>query len=229
MKIKISKEFMYVFAILLIAFAVSMVSSTNFGVSMIVAPAFIVSEKVSFLTFGLAEYLVQGILFVIFCLCMKKIKLIFFASFLTSLIYGAVLDFWRVVIPHFNPEITEPGSLSMWLRIVYFVLGMVLTSLAVAMFFKTYMCPQVYDYFVKEVSKKYNITLTKFKTCFDFSMLVLAVVLTLVLFRKFVGVGVGTLIMTVCNGILIGFFSKFIDKHVELYSRFPKFEKKFEV
>lgn len=229
MKIRISKELVYIIGIILIAFSVAMISCTNFGVSMIVASAYIVSEKFSFLTFGLAEYVVQGILFIIFCICMKKVKLIFFCSFLTSVIYGAVLDFWRYIIPHFNPDITPPGSLAMWLRIVYFVLGMVLTSFAVALFFQTYLCPQVYDYFVKEVSAKYNIDRTKFKRAFDLSMLIIAIVLTLVLFGKFVGVGIGTIIMTLLNGLLIGFFSKWLEKHLELYSRFPKLEKKFEI
>ena len=46
-KIKISKELAYIFAIILLSFAVAMISSTNFGVSMIVAPAYILSQKIS--------------------------------------------------------------------------------------------------------------------------------------------------------------------------------------
>ena len=47
-------------------------------------------------------------------------KPVYFSAFITCLIYGAILDFWRSVIPLFNPEITAPGSMSMPLRIFLF-------------------------------------------------------------------------------------------------------------
>ncbi|MGN1419503.1 MAG: YitT family protein [Acutalibacteraceae bacterium] len=228
-KIKISKELAYFLAIVLLSFAVAMISCTNFGVSMIVAPAYILSQKVSFLTFGTAEYIVQGILFVIFCALMKKVRLSYFCSFLTGVIYGAILDLWRLVIPHFNPDITAPGSLPMWIRIVYFILGMLLTSFSVSLFFQTYLYPQVYDFFVKGVSEKYQINRTKFKTGFDMSCLAVSVIMSLLLFHKFVGVGVGTLIMACMNGTLIGFFSKVFDKYFAFFARFKKLEKFFEI
>lgn len=216
-------------AVITLSFAVAMITSTNFGVSMIVAPAYILSQKLTFLTFGTAEYVVQAILFILFCILMKKVKPVYFCSFLTGVVYGAVLDLWRKIVPHFNPDITAPGSLSFTLKAVYFVLGMLLTSFSIAMFFKTYFYPQVYDFFVKGISERYNISTTKFKVGFDFSFLILSCILTLILFRKLVGVGVGTIIMTCLNGIIIGFFSSFMDKHVEFFARSKKLERIFEI
>lgn len=228
-KIRISKELTYISALLLISFSVAMISTTGFGVSMIVGAAYIVSLKFDFLTFGQAEYIVQGLWFVAFCIAMRKFKFQYFFAFVTSLIYGLVLDMWRMIIPHFNPDITAIGSLPLYLRIIYFVFGMVLTSLAVAMFFKTYLYPQVYDFFVKFVSQRYNIKQSTFKICYDMFSLLLCVILTLSLFKGFQGVGIGTLIMACLNGFIIGFFSKFLDNHCEFYSWFPKAEKFFEI
>ncbi|MCM1544456.1 MAG: DUF6198 family protein [Ruminococcus sp.] len=228
-KIKLSSETVYLLAILLISFAVAMISSTNFGISMIVAPAYIISEKISFLSFGQSEYVVQGILFIVFCILMKKVKLVYFSSFLTGVIYGAILDAWRIIIPHFNPDVTVPGALPFALKIVYFVLGMLMTSLAIALFFRTYIYPQVYDFFVKGITEHFKLNQTKFKMCFDVTFLLISCVLTLVLFRRFVGIGVGTLIMTCLNGILIGGFGKLIDKFFEITPRFPKFAAKFDL
>lgn len=227
-KITLHSEFVYIFAIILIAFAVAMIASTNFGVSMIVAPAFILSEKVSFLTFGQSEYILQGILFIVFCIVMKKIKAVYFVSFLTCITYGAVLDLWRIIIPAFNPEVTAPGSMALPIRIVFFALGMVLTALAVALFFHTYLYPQVYDFFVKGITTRYNIKLSKFKTCFDFSCLAVACIMTLVFFKKFVGVNFGTLIMTALNGTIIGFFDKILTKYFDFVPLAKNFSKKFE-
>lgn len=228
-KIKISSETVYILAILLLSFAVAMISSTNFGVSMIVAPAYIISEKVSVLSFGQSEYIVQGLLFVLFCILMKKVKLVFFSSFVTGVIYGAVLDMWRFVIPHFNPNVTQPGALPFVLKIVYFVLGMLLTAIAIAMFFRTYIYPQVYDFFVKGISERFKLDRTKFKTGFDASFLAISCILTLLLFHKFVGIGVGTIIMTCLNGMTIGFAGKVIDRFFEIKPRFKNFAKKFDL
>ena len=65
-KIRIPGEAAYLPTIILIAFSVALTASADLGVSMIVGPAYILSLKFDFLTFGLAEYIVQGILFVIF-------------------------------------------------------------------------------------------------------------------------------------------------------------------
>ena len=227
-QIKIPAELLYVLSILLLALSVAMITCTDFGISMIVAPAYILSQKIG-VTFGQSEYIVQGVLFVVFCIAMRRVKLVYFSSFLTGLFYGAVLDLWRVLIPHFNPAVTVPGALPLPLKIVYFVCGMTLTSLSIAMIFRVYLYPQVYDFFVKGLSERYHLNRTRFKQGFDVSCLLVSCVMTLLLFRKFVGVGFGTLIMTACNGFLIGFFGKWLEKHVAVAPLFPKLAKHFDL
>ncbi|MBR5427182.1 MAG: hypothetical protein IK118_02435 [Clostridia bacterium] len=228
-KIKISSEVDYILAILLISFSVAMATCADLGISMIVAPAYILSQKLTFLTFGQAEYVVQGVLIVLFCILMRKVKLVYFSSFLTGLVYGAALDLWRLVIPHFNPDITPPGSLPMALRIVYFILSMLMTSLSIAMFFRTYFYPQVYDFFVKGVSEKFGLDRNKFKICYDAAFLLISCAMTLLLFHSFVGVGVGTLVLTACNGVLIGLFGKMLDRFFVFEPRFKKLAGYFDI
>ena len=103
-KIKISSELVFLLATVILSFSVAMIATTDFGVSMIVAPAYILSQKFTFLTFGQSEYIIQAILFIVFCIAMKKVKLIYFCSFLSGIIYGAILDLWRL-IPIFNQNI----------------------------------------------------------------------------------------------------------------------------
>lgn len=228
-KIKIYDEVGYVFSVVLLAFSVAMISSTGFGLSMIVSPAYILSQKVPVLTFGQSEYVIQGILFVVFCVLVKKVRLVYLSSFVTGLFYGAVLDLWQIIIPHFNPSITAPGTLPLSLRIVYFILGELLTAISIAICFRIYLYPQVYDFFVKGVSQRYNLEQSKFKSCFDITFLVLSVVMSLVLFGSFVGVGIGTLVMAVCNGPLINLCGKLIDKIFVFEPRLKKFSKHFEI
>ena len=228
-KITVYSECTYLLSIIVLSFAVAMISATDLGLSMIVAPAYIVSQKLTFLTFGQCEYILQGVLFVAFCLLMKKVKAVYFSSFLTCIIYGAVLDLWRVVIPLFNPSITAPGSMELWLRILLFVIGELLTAFSIALCYRTYLYPQVYDFFVKGVSEKYGIDRNRLKTTFDVCCLLVACALTLLLFRKFVGIGVGTLIITAVNGVLIGVFGKLMDKHMTVKPLWPKLARVFEI
>ena len=146
-KIKISSEVTYFAAIVLLSLAVATLSTADFGISMIVAPAYLLSLKAGFLSFGQAEYVVQAIVFILLCIVLKRFRFVYFFSFGTCLIYGFVLDLWRK-IPFLNPAATPPGSMNLPLRIAMFVLGMILTSFSVALFFKTYLFPQVYDFFV---------------------------------------------------------------------------------
>ena len=227
-KIKIYSEIIYLLSIIIISFSVAMLSAVDFGISMIVAPAYILSKKIG-ITFGQSEYIIQAILFIVFCIIVKKVKPIFLISFLTCLIYGWILDLWRVIIPAFNPQITSPGTLDLWVGIVFFIVGMVLTSLAVALSFKAYIYPQVYDFFVNETTKFYNISVSKFKTIFDMSFLALGVIMSLVFFQGFVGINWGTLVMAVFNGSIISFFSKTFDRFFEPVPLFKGFAKLFKI
>ncbi len=227
-KVKFSQELAYFISIIVLAFAVSLMSAANFGLSMIVAPAYILSQKLTFLTFGQCEYLLQGIFFVVFCILMKKIKIQYFTSFLTCIIYGFFVDLWREIIPILNPNITPSGSMDFYIRIIFFILGMLLTAISVALCFKTYLPPQVYDYFVKAISERFNIDRTIFKRCFDAFMLILGTVLTLVFFGKFIGVTLITVFIALTNGMIIGFFDKLYDKIFHFTPTFPKLAKIFK-
>lgn len=219
MKIRVRHELVYILGAAILSLATAMLAAADFGLSVIVSPAYLVSVKTGLLTFGQAEYVVQGILFILFCIIMRKIKLLYFGAFLSGIIYGFILDLWRTWIPHLNPDIYPTGTLPIQLRIVYFVVGFFINILGVTLYFKNRYYPQVYEFFVKGVSEKYHIELPKFKLAFDLAFLALSLILTLVMFHKIVAIGVGTLIMACCNGPLIGAYSRWFDKHFELKSR----------
>ena len=227
-KIKISSEIAYFAAIVLLSLAVAILSSADFGISMIVAPAYLLSLKAGFLSFGQAEYVVQAIVFILLCIVLKRFRFVYFFSFGTCLIYGFVLDLWRK-IPFLNPTATPPGSMNLPLRIAMFVIGMILTSFSVALFFKTYLFPQVYDFFVKAVSCKYGIKLSRLKTIVDLSCLTASVIMTFAFYGEIRGIGWGTLIMALLNGTVIGYFSKLLDKAFDFQPTFTRFAAMFKL
>ncbi len=227
-KIKVSSEVTYLIAIVLLSFAVAILSAADFGISMIVAPAYLLSMKLPVLSFGQAEYLIQTGVLILLCIILKKFRPVYLFSFGTCLIYGFVLDLWRN-IPFFNPQTTPPGSMALWLRILMFLIGVILTSFSVSLFFKTYLYPQVYDFFVKAVSTRYGIRLSLLKTVVDLSCLAASVIMTFAFFGKIQGIGWGTLVMAFLNGAVIGLFSKLLDRMFDFRPTFPRFAALFEL
>lgn len=228
-RLRIPSEVAYLLAILLIAVAVRMTVTAGFGVSVIVAPAYLVSEKIPALSFGMAEYLLQGILFCVFCVVVRRFRPVYLSSFLTCVVYGLVLDGLQKLVPLFDPARTQPALLPFPARVALFAGGMILTSFSIALFFKIYLYPQVYDFFVVGVVARYRLREGLFKTLFDLVFLALTLTLSFSLFGRLVGIGWGSVIMAVLNGSLIGLFSRLLDRAVLVSPLFPSFAAHFAI
>ncbi len=126
MKIKIKSEILYLFSVTLIALAVAVCMRADLGMSMIGAPAYILKIYTG-LSMTLCEYIVQFIVFVLFCIVMRKFRVVYFTSFLTGLLYGAILKLFQL-IPFFSDNYV--GELNIWIRILVLVLAMVLNALS---------------------------------------------------------------------------------------------------
>ncbi len=212
-------EISYVLGLVIMAFAAAFSEKADFGMSMIVAPAYILHLKVSQLlpwfTFGVAEYLFQGVLVLVIVAVMKRFKLFYIFSFVTAFIYGNLLDGAMSLIAPLPAD-------SFGIRVLWYVLGVVLGSLAVSLFFHTYLAPEAYELIVKELSVKTKKDINKIKTAYDIFSLVLGVVLSFAFFGfgVFEGVKWGTVLCALINGVLIGRFSRLLESRFEFRNRF---------
>ena len=84
---------------------------------------------------------------------------------------------------------------------------------------------EVYDSFVTEICSVYKLNQGKIKWIYDFSMLLLAVILTLCINGNLTGIGVGTFVCAVVNAPLITVFGKLLDKFISFDVMFPSFER----
>ena len=221
--------------IVFVALGVSICSKADLGVSMIAAPAFVVSEAISPIwsgfSVGVTEYMIQGVLLIILCISVRKFDARYLLAFAVAVIYGYVLDFFVFI--------TAPISFdSLWLRYVMLIVGDIITAFGVACFFRTYMPLQVYELFVDEIAKSFKITISKTKSSFDIFLLLISVLLSLTLFdgmrmeditqiafKSFHSIGLGTLITTIINTPLIVIMGKLIDKIFEPTPLLKGFEK----
>lgn len=204
-------ELVYLFGILSLALGTALMEKANFGVSMVVAPAYLLylklSESLSFFTFGMAEFLLQVVLLTLAIAILHKIRLSYLFSFVTAGLYGAVLDGLIFLIAPL-----PVGAFAA--RLVVFLGGMAFCALGVSLFFHTYISPEVYELFVKEVSAKFSINIHRFKTVYDCVSCAAAIGLSFCFFGlfHFEGVKLGTVFCALVNGFLISRFSAFLER-----------------
>ena len=214
-------EFAYLIGLALIALGAALMARSDLGVSMIVAPAYILHLKLSlynpFFTFGITELFTQIIVLILMWIVVRRVLATDLICFVSAFIYGFLLDRW-VSLCSLIP-VTLLSS-----RIIVFVVGMLICALGVAFVFHTYIPCQSYDYFVKRVTQHFQLPTRRVKTCFDLSSLAVGVVLSFAFFGfgTFRGIGVGTVVCAFVNGTLISLFSKGLEKRFEFKDRWRK-------
>lgn len=212
-------EASYILGLVIMAFGAAFTEKAAFGMSMVVAPAYIlhlkISELLPWFTFGVAEYIFQGVLIILTIIIVRKFKLSYLFSFVTAVIYGTLLDGAMLLISGL-PEST------LVLRLVWYVIGSVFCSFAVSLFFHTYISPEAYELIVKEITNRFGFDINKVKTFYDCMSVVLGIIMSFAFFGfgVFRGVGVGTILCAMCNGFLIGGFSKLLEKHFDFKNKF---------
>lgn len=225
-------EIAYVIGIVGIALGVGFMERADFGLSMVVAPAYVLHRVISaipgfaFFTFGVAEYTLQAVLLVLLAIAVRRFRVSYLFSFVTAVVYGYVLDLILLIMP-------QIGAGDYVMRVLFFIIGEFFCSIGVSMMFHTYISPEVYELFVSEVSKTYRLRTDRVKTVYDCVSCVIGIALSFLFFGfgNFVGIGWGTVICALINGFIIGWMSKLEDRWFDFKDALPLrkfFEKKAE-
>ena len=203
-------EIAYILGIIVLALGTAFMERADFGLSMVVAPAYLlhlkISEYIPVFSFGMAEYSLQAILLIILSLSLRKFKPYYLFSFVTAVIYGLTLDVIMLLVGAL-PLIGLAG------KIIFYLVGMLFCSMGVSLLFHTYIPPEAYELFVKEISAKTGIDVNIIKTAYDCLSCLIGVILSFMFFGlwRFEGVKLGTVICALVNGFLIGRCSKILE------------------
>ena len=221
MKQKIfSTELAYLLGLALVALSAALMAATDFGVSMVVAPAYLLHLKLSqtwaFFSFGMAEYCFQALLLLLMCLVLRRFRPYYLFSFVTAVLYGFMLD-GAVFLVGYLPLTTLAA------RIITFASAVLICAWGVALIFHSYIAPEVYELFVKELSAKFARPISRVKIAYDWSSCLLGILLSFLFFGlwQFRGVNVGTIVSALFNGYLIGCFSRLFEKWWSFRDRLP--------
>ena len=204
MKKTFYSELTYVLGQIILTLGAALIRTSGFGVSMVVAPAYLIADFVPFLSVGQAEYTFQAALLLIFCLIVRRFRVKYLLSFVTAFIYGHIIDGYLALL-----ALGAPYPIA--LRIAFFILGDVFTVAGVTFFFKTYVPPEVYELFVKGLSERFGFDMGRVKWAYDLSSLAFAAAISFLFFGELRYVWFGTAILALINGPLISRFSRFLD------------------
>lgn len=204
-------ELAYILGLLVLAFGTALMERSDFGVSMVVAPAYLLHLKVSeflpFFSFGMAEYTFQALLLVITMLILRRVRFSYFFSLVTAVIYGFMLDGFMLLVDY----IGEVGTVT---NVVIYVIGMMLCASGISLLFHTYISPEAYELFVKEITGKYNLDIHKVKTAYDCASCLLSIVMSFAFFGlwHFEGIKWGTAVCALANGTLIAIWTRIYER-----------------
>jgi uncharacterized membrane protein YczE len=202
-------EFAYIIGLLLLALGTALMSAGGFGISMVVAPAYILHLKLSqalpFFSFGMAEYVLQTIVLIIMMCMLRQAKICYLFTIVTAVLYGFLLDAAMALM-----ALLPQNALA--LRILYYCFGTFLCAFAISLLLRNYLPPAAYELFVKEAAAKFQKPIATAKTIYDCASLLLSLCLSLAFFGSVQGIGIGTVICAILNGMLIQFFTKTTDK-----------------
>ena len=207
-------EAAYVLGLVILALGTALMEKANFGMSMVVAPAYLLHLKLvtvlPFFSFGMAEYMLQGVILILLALFMRRFRRAYLFSFATAVLYGLTLD---AMIALAAPLAAD----SFALRTLWYALGMVICSLGVALLFHTYISPEAYELFVKELAGKTGKPLSRVKTVYDCVSCLIAVCMSFAFFGlgRFEGVKLGTIFCALVNGTIIGWISGWLTQTFE--------------
>lgn len=207
-------EAAYVLGIAILAIGTALMERADFGMSMVVAPAYLlhlkVSQRLAFFSFGMAEYMLQAVLILMLAAIQRRAKKAYLFSFCTAVLYGFALDAAIAMVA------LIPGR-GMAMRGIFYAAGMVLCSVGVACLFETYISPEAYELFVKEIAEKTGTPISRTKTMYDCVSCALGVAMSFMFFGfgHFEGVKAGTIICALVNGWMIGRISAMMKARVE--------------
>jgi uncharacterized membrane protein YczE len=218
-------ELAYAVGLAILALGTALTVYGNFGISMVVAPAYILHLKLSeiwpFFSFGVAEYAVQALILALMMLLLRKARWTYLLSFVSAVLYGTILDGGGKLTALLPAD-------SMALRIIFYLLGVAMCVAGIALLFRSYFPPAAYELFVMELAAAKGWSLTGCKTVYDWCSLAIAAVMSLCFFGDIRGIGWGTLLCAALYGVLIRMFSTLFDRFWIFTDRCEKVRKLYE-
>ena len=214
-KLRKQGEAAFVLGILILGLGTAFMSVGGFGMSVVVSPAYVLSDLFAGIAPGTMCYLCQGFLVVVTCIMLRKFRISFLFTFLAAVLFGLSVNLFTALLSVF-------GFSSVPARIICFAVGQLLNAFSIALLLHSYLPQQAPELFVKSLAEVLHRDVYKVKYLYDLCSLVLTLALSFLFFRQMRYIGVGTFVSAAVNGPIIGFFGRKMDELADFSPRIQK-------
>jgi uncharacterized membrane protein YczE len=154
----------------------------------------------TFLTFGQANIVFYLIFVCIQMILERKISMKFILEIPLSFAFGWLTDLYDFIIPTL--------SLSLYLRVICFIMTMFITAMGVFLSVKTNLILTPTDGIVKTISEVFSFPFSIVKNTFDITLVFVTIILCLINHTHFYGLGIGTILTALFIGRIINIYEK---------------------
>ena len=183
------KYFLYFLGLNLIAFAVVLNVRFDLGVAAFSSVMYSISQIYN-ISLGTASIICYLIFVIIQCILSKKITVTFILEIPLSFAFGPTL------------------SLSLYLRVICFIMTMFITAMGVFLSVKTNLILTPTDGIVKTISEVFSFPFSIVKNTFDITLVFVTIILCLINHTHFYGLGIGTILTALFIGRIINIYKK---------------------
>ena len=218
-------EYAYFFGMLIFSLSSALMAKSGFGVSLTSAPAYVLYVKASLteaVTFGSTEYTFQALVLIFLFALVGRWKKAYLFSFASAVFYAFSLDAFINILNLIPTNI--------FIRIAYMVVAAVIAPLALALLSHTYITPYAYTFFQNEVAFRFSKDKIVVFWAYNIFNGLIAIGLSFYFFGvgRFVGVSIGTLLITLTCILLMRPWEIFIEKRYKFRDKSKKIKRHFK-
>ena len=202
----VKRVIVYSIGILILALGIVLNTRTGLGVAAVASFAYALNQ-ITGLSLGTASMYTYLVPVIIQLSLVRKLDLKIILQIPFSFVFGWILDFYNTYLP-----IRATNTIN---ALLLLVLAVLLTASGVYLALKSNLILNPVDGAVKTISDVFHLPFGKVKISFDFSFVMLTILVSLLMSGSIIGIGVGTLYAVIMMGNTIQLLSRTFDKHME--------------
>jgi uncharacterized membrane protein YczE len=216
----ITRFILYLLGMVILALGISLNAKTSLGVSPIISTAYCISSITGYnfgnMTFILYVLFVCIEIVIHLCRKMKSQAAIDCLQVIVSLVFTRFLNVFDYIIPNLGSE-TMQGTFwgSLVGRIIALLVAIIFTGIGAAMSLNMRIVPNPGDGIVQTIADAVGKGNGFIKNCVDITCVIFTCATGLIIARKIIGIGIGTLLAMIGVGRVIAVFNHFTKKKTD--------------
>lgn len=205
----IYREALYIVGLTLISIGTVLMAKSNLGISVTSAIPYLLWQIWPHISWGVWTYGFQTILILLLIAFLRRFKPVYVSSYAVAIAFSVQLDLCEQLLA----TLSANTLLERWLC---YGSGLLVLQIGVAMMVFCGLPLMPLDIFVQDLAQASGRTFGWMKLVIDLIYVSIALLILFLVFRRWIGIGVGTLIAGSINGMAIGFWIRCLQSRVTL-------------